>query len=498
MVTTRTKGSSTLELLLAFAILTITLTALVSVFFGNQSVTVDTQTSTEALARASRELEKEHVLASSNYLSASSTSSTETFGGITYLLSMLVQDLTPCKKVATSTVSWNLGTLRPLSISLTTYLTDTQGTLSVGGDCFSNPPVSGWSSPTRFASEKISSTNPTTAFDVLNRIVYFGIDKAPFLAIADTNTAILNQNGGLVLTYTNGFSTTNQINSLDAISWTDPVNGNSKKYLYAAMDTSSNQLKVFDVTTKIAPALVATRNLSCVSGANPEGWFVSVYGARLYLTTRYTSGPELHIFDISTPSSPVELTTNNSGAACPTNLGYELGDTTEQFLIREQVIGGVSKKLMYLVTDEIDKEIRVLDVTIPTNITEVRSVDLPGTEDGASIYAVGSKLYVGRLSAADKEFYIYDISNPSISMNLLGSKEIGNPVNTIRVAGSFAFLALGNASGEFQVLNTSNPSNITSIATYNFGNKLQGMDYEPDFVYTTSQANPNLQILYSP
>ena len=75
MVTTRTKGSSTLEILIAFAILTITLTALVSVFFGNQSVTVDTQTSTEALARASRELEKEHVLAGTNYLSASSTSS---------------------------------------------------------------------------------------------------------------------------------------------------------------------------------------------------------------------------------------------------------------------------------------------------------------------------------------------------------------------------------------------------------------------------------------
>ena len=494
MVTSPTKGSSTLELLIAFAILTITLTALVSVFFGNQSVSVDTQTSGEALARASRELEKERALVRTDYLSASSTSSTETVGGLTYNLSTLVQDLTPCVKIATSTVTWNLGSLRPLSVSLVTYLTDTKGALSLGGDCFVSSPTSGWTNPTLFASDTFSPGKPL-ALDVLERIAYVAEDKTPFLQIADTSSAILGQTSGLFLSYSNGFVAAGQINALDAIRWINPSTGAVKKYLFAAMNSSAGQLAVYDVTIPTAPTLVATRTLSaCVTGSFPEGWYVTAYGNRLYLTTRETAGPELHVFDISTPSAPSELSVGS--APCK---GFEMNDTVEQFVVRDQVVNGVTKRFFFAATDQNNKELRIFDMTNPLAISETSNVDLSGNQDGASVYLSGQKLYFGRLSATGSELFVYDTSNPLSTLPLLGSKDIGADVLGIRVAGYLAFVATGKTNQEFQVWNVGTLSNITSVAIYNFGNVVgSGVDYEPDYIYATGQSTPNFQILYSP
>ena len=494
LITSPNRGSSTLELLIAFAILTITLTALVSVFFGNQSVTVDTQTSTEALARASRELEKERVLAGNDYLSASSTSSSESFGGLTYALSMQIQDLTPCKKIATSTVSWSLGPLRPLSISLSTYLTDTAGALLVGGDCFASEPKSGWTNPTLFASDTFSPGKPL-ALDVLERIAYVASDKTPFLEIADTRTATLGQNSGLFLSYSNGFVAAGQINALDAIRWVNPSTGAIKKYVFAAMASTTGQLAVYDVTTPTAPTLVATRTLSsCVTGSFPEGWYVVAYGNRLYFSTRETAGPELHIFDITTPSSPTELSVGS--VSCK---GFEMNDTVEQFTVRDQIVSGVSKRYLFAATDQNNKELRVMDVTNSLSISEASTIDLAGNQDGQSVYVSGHKLYLGRLSGTGSELFVYNTLNPASTLPLLGSKDILADVLGIRVAGPLAFLATGKVNQEFQVWRVSDLSNITNVTVYNFGNVVaSGIDYEPDFIYATGQSTPNFQILYSP
>ena len=110
------RGMSTFELLLAFSVLTLTLTAVISMLYGNQTAVVDTQTGTEALARAQKFIEKERVLAASNFLAASSTSSTETVGTLTYSEAMAITDVTPCKKKAVSTITWNALSLRPQKV----------------------------------------------------------------------------------------------------------------------------------------------------------------------------------------------------------------------------------------------------------------------------------------------------------------------------------------------------------------------------------------------
>lgn len=486
------KGSSTLEILIAFAVLLLGITGVIGVSFGNQSVTVDAQTNNEALYKAEKILEDARAASRQDFNSVNPV--IFPLDGI-YQKDLTVTDLTECKKEVKASINWSTETLRPQKIELSSRLADIKGALAQGGDCASSPPTSNWNNPQRFASDTFNPGKPT-AIDAQNGIAYLGADNFPFFYIADTRNAVLNQSGGLFVTFANSFDAGLQINALDAINWRDPISGSNKNYVFAAMDAASNQLKVIDVTDIYNPTAV-TRSLStCVTGSFPEGWRIFYYKNYLYLVTRETAGPELHIFDVTTPSSPSEF----GAGACK---GFQLNDTVESLTVRDQNIGGMIKRYAYLATDQNNKELRVLDVTDPLNISEVMAANqnLAGNQDGASVYLVGNKLYFGRQSTpSGADLYIYDVSNPPTGLPLVGNPvDIGTGVIGIRVAGRFGFLATPKTNQEFQIWDISNPASITLIRTYNSGNVINhGLDYEPDFIYSTGQSTPNFQILYSP
>src|SRR3989344_2704590 len=79
------RGNSTLEILIAFAILILTMTAVILLFFSNQSISIDTQTNNEALFKAHGLLETARAASRQNFLSIVSTTSTETLGGLAYI-----------------------------------------------------------------------------------------------------------------------------------------------------------------------------------------------------------------------------------------------------------------------------------------------------------------------------------------------------------------------------------------------------------------------------
>ncbi len=478
---------STLELLIAFAVLTLSISAVIMVVFSNQSVAIDMQTNIEALSKAQAQLEQARAGARKDFNSIVSTTTTST-STIAYKQTLAVSDLTQCKKQVTSSVSWN-NQGRVLKIDLTTFLTDIAGALALGGDCITDSPSSNWENPKLFASDTINPGKPT-ALDVLNRIAYLSIDVAPFLAIADTRGATLGQNNGLFVTFMNGFNAGAKINALDAV-FHSPT---GKRYIFATMDMVTDQLKVIDVTDIHNPVLVATRTLNNVNqtGSYPQGYRVSYFKDRLYVITRETSGREFHIFNVSQPTNPTEL-----------GQGTELGITVNDIAMQERFIGGATKRFAYMATSQDSAELKVYDITDPTSngtISEITAVDLlPGVQNGLSVFLVGTKLYLGRQSASGPDLYVYDVSNPPAGLTLLGSKDIGTGVLAIRVAGRFAFLSTPQAQNEFQVWNISNLASISLIKKYNFGNIVdQGIDYEPDFVYATGQATPNFQMLYSP
>ncbi|OHB10460.1 MAG: hypothetical protein A3G05_01735 [Candidatus Zambryskibacteria bacterium RIFCSPLOWO2_12_FULL_45_14] len=484
------KGSSILEVLIAIAILTLGISAAIMLVFGNQSLQVDNDTNSEALYKAKAILERARASSTVDFLSINSLPSATSS---IYSLKLDVLDLTPCRKEANSTITWLVSPLRTQIIELVSDFTDIATALAMGGDCTTEPPESNWDNPQRFASDTFSPGKPT-AIDVLNRIVYVGVDTDPFLFIADTSGATLGQNGGFFMGFTNGFTTEYEIAAIDVISFID--GGINKNYAYLAVASSTRQLMVVDVTDIFNPTLVTTRQLNNVSsgGSFPEGYRIFVYKDRLYIVTRETSGREFHIFNISDRSNPIEL-----------GGGTDINTTLNSLVVRDQIISGITIRFAYAASTLNNGEVLVYDVTDPANngtIVEVAGArqDLPGSQDGESMYIIGNKLYFGRQSTpSGPDLYIYNTSNPNVGMIELGSKDIDTGVLDILAVGNLSFLATPKTTKEFQVWNISNPANITLIKEYNFGNIVeQGVEYEPDFIYTTGQATPNFQILYSP
>lgn len=486
------RGVSTIELLIAFAILTLTLTAIVSLVFGNLSVTVDARMSDEALALAASEMETARALAQSDFLAASSTSRMESFTGTAYTLRMDVEDLTPCKKKAVSNVLWSQGALRPLSLSLDTTLSDVTEARKLGGDCPTQEPTEGWRNFERFASDSASQGTPR-ALDVLNRTAYIATNAAPYLVMARTQHATQGQTSGLFFSYANGFEGSARINALDAISWRDPATGSTRVYVFAALHSSTAQLEVYDVTDPFAPVRVHSQKLSpCVTGSFPQGWFIQAYGERLYLTTRETAGPELHVFDISVPATPVELAVGS--VTCK---GFQLGDTVEQFVVRNQIETGTVRRYLYAATNESDKEIRVLDVTNPFSITEATSVDLPGNNDGASVFLLGTRLYFGRLTSTGNDLYIFDASRPSAGLAPLGGADIGASVLGMRVLGQYAYLITSSVGREIQAWHVKDAQNMSRVETHSSrATPGLGIDYEDGYVFVIGDAPVHLELLH--
>ena len=493
MNSTPLRGVSTIELLIAFAVLTITLTAVITVIFGNQSVAIDTGASMAAIARAGGALEDERALTGSDFLAASTTLRTYSVDQTSYQENMSITDLNPCEKRAVSALTWDLTSLRPQRATLSTLLTDMVEVTKLGGDCAPAGPYADWKTPSRYSSDSTIGGKPT-ALDVLGGIAYMGIDAAPFLAIADTRETSEGPSSGLMESFTSPPPLTAKINSIDVVRKTES-NGTPRIYGFAAMNAIIGQLTVLDLTERNAPQVVNTFSLSpCVKNSFPQGWYVYAYDDSLYMVTRETAGPEFHILNVSNPTSPYEFPIGS--ASCK---GYELTDTVEQMVVRDQIIDGIRKRYAYLVTDESDQEVRVLDVTNPLTISQVAAIDLPGSQDALSVFVMGMHLYVGRQSTpSGPELYLYQIQFPSPGLSLISTREIGADVLGIRAGDQKVFLATKKQGQEVQVIDSSTPTELKSLSSYNFSNiSLQGIEYGPQFIYVIGQGSPNLLMLSS-
>ncbi len=499
-----TQGAATLELLIAFTLLILTITAVMLLVNGGQSVSVDTETSIEATTKAQKSIEDARSISRSNFLSIVSATTTETSGPLTYTKNLSVSDITHCKKQATSTVTWSVSPIRLQKIELATFFTDIIGMIALGGDCITDSPSSNWDNPKLFASDILASK--PTAIDVLNKIAYIGTEEAPFLAIADIRNVTLGQSSGLFVEFLNDFSAGAKIKALDAVSLRDPVTGLMKNYIFVAMDTLTGQLKVIDVTDIRNPFLIATSTLptltaglTCPGNDCPGGRSIYYYDKKVYLGTRELSSfnpaqnHEFHVYDVSNPNSPVWIGSKN------------INNNINAIAVRG--------KYAYLATSGDDRELIILNIGNPASIIQTgvfNAADTPSGigEYGTSIYLLGNKLFLGRVRAppARPDFYILNISDPTIptepgSINLgLSRAPTGTlfySVTGIRVAGNLAFLGTSDPNDGFQVRDISKTT-IDRVNTFKIQQNITGIDYEADFIYTIGLKAPYFRILYSP
>ena len=459
------RGSSTLEILIAFVLLSLALTAVISVVFGNQTIGIDTETNTEALYKAQAMLEAERALARQDWDAVVSVAPSP--DGI-YTKSIDVQSIGSVTKRVTANVLWSTSG-RNLAVHLTTLLTDF---VSAGNIC-SETLTGDWKQPLHYDYATVDLLSPVTGnndigFSISDVAVYR--KKLYLTADSTANTKNTFYIFDLPSDPSHLPAYRGQLNNAPSLSAAAfPVINAlalARNYAYIANGTPANfgtctqsdkcsQLQVVDVSDPASPALVKSFKIPGVTGTSGQGVGKNIryHNGYVYLgLTKTASGPEFHIIGVHNPLNPVHMGV------------FPIGRTINSIVVKNQYA--------YLATTNNTQEVYILDVgtpSVPTLVGMYNATpnDTVGNNSGLgkSLYLSGTKLHFGRtysFSGSDPEWYILDASNPATALPVLGSKDVGisaNPdsVNDIVVRDDLAFLLTNK---QFQVWNVADPTTI--------------------------------------
>jgi type II secretory pathway pseudopilin PulG len=469
------RGVATLEILIAFAILIMSMTAVILVVFSNQSASIDTQTNEEAVYKAQALLEQARALSRDDFSSVVSIAPTQ--DGI-YQKTLDVTSIDSSTKKIVSTVTWTTAG-RTLSVNYTTLLTS-----PITG-AFCNPtPAGDWKNPQHwdFSATGLVPGNQSNGLGVADLKVYKkNLYLSAYTPMNNDYTFIAfslpTGDPSVAPTFLGGVDT--NPNSTDGINAEAiaPLGSNIYAYLASAhtanfatctQGASCSQLQIVDATSPITSGwnpTIKSFKVPGVTGSGGQGIGKSIYyeGGYVYLgLTKTLVGPEFDIIDVHDPLNPFLVGS------------YPVGRTVNSIYIQGNYA--------YLATTDNTKELIVLDISnksAPSAVGSFNSTlnDAVGNTSGLgnSIFISGSAAYLGRtysLSNNDPEFYILNSTNPATTLPVLGSKDIGtsgnaDSVNSIVVRNSLAFLITNK---QFQVWDISNTSNIqpwTSDGTTN-------------------------------
>ncbi|GMR19181.1 MAG: hypothetical protein BMS9Abin34_311 [Patescibacteria group bacterium] len=131
--------------------------------------------------------------------------------------------------------------------------------------------------------------------------------------------------------------------------------------------------------------------------------------------------------------------------------------------------------------------------------SQVGELDLPGDGDAKDIDVSNDRAYVTtKRNGSSGEFFILSLSNPAVP-SILGEFEVGDHTNAVSVWGNYAFLATSKSGEELIVVDVSNPSAPTQVATRDIPNGVsQANDVfaEGGFVYLVTQSSSTGGELY--
>jgi hypothetical protein len=393
-------GFSTLEMLIAMAILVIVISAVILISFSSQTMLIDSQTNSEALNEAQKLLENAQALARKDFKLVNPVSTTSPDGFYHEEVTVEQQPDFFTKKV-TATVSWLGEHNRNLYVKLSALVTNFEN--AVGGDtCDSvlSPNADAWKTPqvknsttTDFAQlAGVSGNYPITDIDAYQNKLYITVGSTDnntdptFFSfdISDpVSPALLGKRDN-----DDDFQA-----GLNAVA----VDG---KYAYVASargissDPAFGQLQIIDISNPASLDVVYTLKVSGVTGTPGEGIGNSIFykDGFVYLgLTKVGSGStkgEFNIIDVHNfPTNPPVL----AGS-------YAVGNTVNAIYVKG--------KYAYLATSN-SQELIVLDVSDPSDIL-TWGYDATGGGNGKSLYLVGDSLYL----ASGPEFYILNNSDP--------------------------------------------------------------------------------------
>ena len=500
------RGFSTIEVLIAMAIMISTLSAVILVSFGDQSLLAQSGAAAHAVEIAQSMIEAEQAGARKDFRLVSDVA--PVVDGI-YRSALSVSDVPTdpyTTKNLTATVSWQDGMHIARDISMTTLVTDFQDA-STSDTCDTS--LSGdWSSPTITShvlvagdllsataptGHTFSTTNPISELDAYHGRLYAGVSKKASasndsLFVFDTSHPL--QKPQYLGSIDNNASVTEGITALAvAGSYVYAGNGHVTNFKTCKPSPNCSQLQVFDVSNPSAiPApvnfLLPTSSAPFVTGTSTLqalGNSIFYAGGYVYLgLSKTATGPEFNVIDVRDPANPKWVG------------GYQIGWSINQIYVRNGYA--------YLATDDKSRELTILDIHDLANPKLASVFDPAGTlgfEVGKSMYTRGDDIFVGTSAASGSpELYALDIGHPS-SPARLGSAVIGSSILGLFARDSLLFL-LASTIQQFQILDISDPA---SIKQYGPPIALPGtgasVDCESNYFYVASNngSQGNISII---
>lgn len=474
------RGFSTLEIMISFAIMSLVFAGVMLADFSSTYWVIASQTSSEGLYKAKTRIEELRAASKKDFYSVTSSLPAKDMdtacaqGGLCYFVESLVTDISTCSKYIEAVSSWRVDGYPTTTTSLPTHLTNPSEAVALGGDCVLNPPKGAWTSTSASSTATIAGT--PSAVDVIGGFAYIGSDAAPYLS---------TWRGG-TLSYTNSFKVSDPVNGLDVLR--DEATG--RTYAFLALASTTAQMAVVDVTDPLAPVELTRMDLYNVSagGSFPQGWRVLYYNQRLYITTRETTGPEFHVFDVGNPGVPNELGS------------FELNTSVYDLAVRDEKVAGTTKRFAYLATTQGSAgKIIVLDVTNPAAISEVTGAATTLPANAKSISLSGRTLFVGTDSSSDKELLAYDASDvmgATTGFARIAAAEIGSAVVGLKAIGGFVF-ALTSTQSAPLVSTLLDIDGNTAYLAKNTGKELQVFTPVLSLLKKQSLGSTNLQLYES-
>ncbi len=505
---THCAGFITLEIMLALAVMMCTLSAIILLSFGGQSILADNQINTDALSRAEAMLEQAKATARKDFklLNATTTSDSR------YASTLAVSSPDFFKKEIAATVSWDSDTPRPQHVTLRELVTDFD---NFGNDDTCDSDLSGdWSHPhvanttTDFATLASDPTHTYSMSDIdayLGRL-YVTADKTtsatdPTFFIFDisdpTNPHLLGKLDNAPTISSGGISTI-ALASSSTGSFAYVGNGTQSNFSTCTPGKNCAQLQVIDVSSPATPTLVAnfeipTSTAPFVVGSGGKAVPQSIFYKNGYVylgLSKTASGPEFNVIDMHDPLHPKWVG------------GYAVGYTINAIVVRNNYAYLAHTTDASAGTQE---QLTVLDVSDPTHPFRVSGFfDTPGIRNiGKTVTLVGDTLYLGREASQISpfaptdtipEFYILDSTHPtSLPHTALGTTSLATmeSLHNIIVRDTLAFFV---TTSQFQIWNissSSRPTFSTSLSLPTTGSTTPSFDCEKNIFYVASNNASN-------
>ncbi len=275
---------------------------------------------------------------------------------------------------------------------------------------------------------------------------------------------------------------------------------------YAYVTSECIGLDIIDISNPSSPTPVGSYDIYEIWNYDGiENVFgVAVSNNYAYITLRRISSwgdkypeytGEMHIIDISVPSSP-QFAGMYGNLDAPSaiqvkgNFAYigdgsiglvilDITDPSNPNLVGTHDSRGIIRDLAidgnYAYLARYNDGLRVIDISTPTSPTTKGDFDTPGSAEG--VYVSGNYAYC---ADQNKGLQVINISNPSAPAAVGNYDTSGNLVD-IYVRGNYAYAA--DYRSGLQILDVSSPSAPTWVSTYDISSETQGVFVKGNYAY---------------